>query len=134
MMTETSVIFNKPTQLIGQENFINKCRVFESRVLRIFWYEREKVMGGWRKFHNEELFNLYFSPNNIRMLESRAMCWVVWKDLKARDHLENLGVDGRITLEWLLEVEWEGMDWIHLAHGADQLQLLLNTVMNIRFP
>jgi hypothetical protein len=35
----------------------------------------------------------------------------VWE----RDHLENLGVDGRIIIKWIFK-KWDGsMDWIHLA-------------------
>jgi hypothetical protein len=48
-------------------------RVFENRVLRIFGPKRDEVTGGWRKLHNEELRNLYFSPNIIRMIKSRRM-------------------------------------------------------------
>jgi hypothetical protein len=33
------------------------------------------VIGGWRKLHNEELHNLYFSPSIIRMMKSRRMRW-----------------------------------------------------------
>jgi hypothetical protein len=36
-----------------------------------------------------------------------------------RDHCENLGVDGRIILEWILGKEWEGVDWIQLAGDRD---------------
>jgi hypothetical protein len=32
-------------------------------------------MGDWRKLHNEELHNLYSSPNIIRMVKSRRMRW-----------------------------------------------------------
>jgi hypothetical protein len=40
--------------------------VFEDRVLRgIFGPERDEVTGGWRKLHNEGLYNLYSSPNII---------------------------------------------------------------------
>jgi hypothetical protein len=31
--------------------------------------------GSWRKLHNEELHNLYSSPNVIRMMKSRRMRW-----------------------------------------------------------
>jgi hypothetical protein len=39
-------------------------RMFENRVLRrIFGVKRDEVMGVWKKLHNEELHNLYSSPN-----------------------------------------------------------------------
>jgi hypothetical protein len=51
----------------------HKLRV-ENRVLRrIFGPKREKVAGGWRRLHNEELHDLYFSLNIIRVFNSRRM-------------------------------------------------------------
>jgi hypothetical protein len=50
-------------------------RAFENRVLRIIGPKRYEVTGGWRKLHNEELHNLYSSPNIIRMIRSRRMRW-----------------------------------------------------------
>jgi hypothetical protein len=45
--------------------------VCENRVLRrIFGQKRDEMTGGWRKLHNEELYNLYFS-SSIRMIKSR---------------------------------------------------------------
>jgi hypothetical protein len=49
-------------------------RVFERRVLRIFGLKRDEVTGDWRKLHNEELNDLYSSPN-IRVIKSRRMRW-----------------------------------------------------------
>jgi hypothetical protein len=44
------------------------------RVLRrIFGPKREKVEGGWRRLHNEELHNLYASTNVIRVITSWKM-------------------------------------------------------------
>jgi hypothetical protein len=49
-----------------------RLRVFESMVLRrIFGCERDEVTGEWRKLHNEELNDLYCSPNVIRVTKSR---------------------------------------------------------------
>jgi hypothetical protein len=51
-------------------------RVYENRVLRrIFGPKREEVVGGWKRLHNEELHNLYASPNIIRAIKSRRMIW-----------------------------------------------------------
>jgi hypothetical protein len=48
--------------------------MFENRVLRrIFRPKKEEVEGGWRRLHNEELHNLYISPNIIRVIKSRRM-------------------------------------------------------------
>jgi hypothetical protein len=49
-------------------------RVFENRVLRrILGPRRDDVTRDWRELHNEELHNLYSSPNIIRMIKSRRM-------------------------------------------------------------
>jgi hypothetical protein len=54
----------------------HRLRVFENRVLRrICGPKRDDVTGDWRKLHNEELHNLYSSPNIIRMIKSRRMRW-----------------------------------------------------------
>jgi hypothetical protein len=51
-------------------------RVFENRVLRrIFRPKRDEVTGEWRKLHNEELNDLYYSPNIVRVIKSRRMRW-----------------------------------------------------------
>ena len=51
-----------------------RLRVFENRVLRrIFGPKRDEVAGEWRKLHNEELNDLYSSPNIDRVIKSRKM-------------------------------------------------------------
>ena len=51
-------------------------RVFENRVLRrIFGPNRDEVIREWRKLHNEELNDLYFSPNIVRVTKSRKIRW-----------------------------------------------------------
>jgi hypothetical protein len=87
----------------------HRLRVFENRVLRISRPKREEVAGSWQRLHNEVLHNLYTSPNIIRMIKSRCIGWAghiacmgkmkneyqnLSENLKGRDHLEDLGVDG----------------------------------------
>ena len=51
-----------------------RLRVLESRVLReIFGSKRVETTREWRKLHNEELNDLYFSPNIIRVIISRRV-------------------------------------------------------------
>ena len=89
-------------------------RVFENTVLRrIFGPKRDEGTGEWRKIRNEELNELYPSPNIFRVIKSRRMGWTGrvarmgrvevytsfwWGNLKERDYLEERGVDGRIIL------------------------------------
>jgi hypothetical protein len=46
----------------------HRLRVFENRILR-----RKEVTEDWRKLLNEELHNVYSSPNIIRMIKSRRI-------------------------------------------------------------
>ena len=51
-----------------------RLRVFENRVLRkIFGPKRDKVIGEWRKLHNEELNDLYSSTIIVRVIKSRRI-------------------------------------------------------------
>jgi hypothetical protein len=48
--------------------------IYGNRMLRrIFGPTREEVARGWRRLHNEELHNIYASPNIIRVIKSRRM-------------------------------------------------------------
>jgi len=54
--------------------FLWKLSVFENMVLRrIFGLRRDEVTGEWRRLHNEELNDLYSSPNIAWVIKSRRM-------------------------------------------------------------
>jgi hypothetical protein len=68
-----------PEVLYGRETWSptlrkeQKLKVFRNRVLRrIFGPNRDEVIGGWTELHNEELHNLYSSPNIIRMIKYKT--------------------------------------------------------------
>jgi hypothetical protein len=47
---------------------------------------------------------------------------------RSRDHLEDLYVDRKVMLKWILETGWDSMGWINVAEDRDQLWALLNTI------
>jgi hypothetical protein len=56
--------------------------------------------------------------------------WLV--NLEGRDHSEDIGVDGKVILQWIVgRLGWEGVYWIHLAQNRDQWWALVNRVMNL---
>jgi hypothetical protein len=53
----------------------HRLRSFEKRVLRKIFGPKRQEDGSWRKLHNDELHNLYSSPNIVRVIKSRRMRW-----------------------------------------------------------
>jgi hypothetical protein len=54
------------------------------------------------------------------MGDRRGTHTVWWGDLRERDHMEDVGVDGRIILKWIFKTWDAGMDWIDLAQATDR--------------
>jgi len=146
-----------PVVLYGCETWLltlrneRKLRVFENMVLRrIFEPKRDEVMGEWRRLHNEELNDLYSSPNIVWVIKSRRMRWAghvacVGEERGAYSVL--LGKpEGRRRLRrprrrWvdnirmdLQEVGCGYWDWIGLAQDRDGWRTLVSAVMNLRVP
>ena len=48
--------------------------------------------------------------------------------------LQDLRVNGRIILKWILEIKWEGVYWINLFQNRDKWLAVVNTVMNLWVP
>ena len=126
-------------------------RVFENMVLRrIFGPRRNEVTGEWRRLHNEELNDLYCSPNIVRVIKWRRMRWAghvalmgeergVYRDLVGKQ--EERTPLGRPRRRWvdiirmdLQEVGCGYMDWIGLAQDRDRWRTLVSAVMNLRIP
>jgi len=116
---------------------------------RIFEPRRDGVMGEGRRLQNEEVNDLYSSPNIVRVIKSRRMRWA--------GHVARMGEErgmyrilvgkpegrrplGRPRRRWadirmdLQEVGCEYMDWIGLAQDRDRWRTLVSAVMNLRVP
>jgi hypothetical protein len=100
------------------------------------------VTGEWRKLHNEELHDLYFSPNIIRIIK--------WRRMRLAGHVARMGEKrnayrllvgkpegkrplGRARHRWvdnirmeLGEVGWGHVDWIRLAKDRNRCRALVN--------
>jgi len=103
---------------------------------KIFGHKRDEITGDWRKLHNKELNDLYYSPNIVQVIKSREM--------RREGHVARKGdrrgaygvlvekPEGKIPLEgrrrrWeynikidVEEVGWRGLEWTNLAPNKDK--------------
>jgi hypothetical protein len=146
-----------PAVLYGWETWAltvreeHKLRVFENRVLRRkCGPKRDRVMGGWRKVHNEELHDSYSSSSIIRITKSRRMRLAgqiarmeenmnVYRLLVGKP--EGKRPIGRPRHGWidninmdLLEIGLGGVNWIGLSQDRYMRRALVKAVMNLRVP
>jgi hypothetical protein len=70
------VLYGYETWLLTLRGVEGRLKAFANRVLRrICGPKRDEVTGEWRKLHNKELNDLYFSPTIVRVIKSRRMRW-----------------------------------------------------------
>jgi len=117
---------------------------------RIFGLKRGEVTGECRRLHNEELNDLYCSPNIVRVIK--------WRRMRSAGHVARVGEErgvnrvlvgkpegrsplGRPRHRWVdnismdfQEVGCGYMDWIGLAQDRDRRRTVVSAVMNLRVP
>ena len=125
--------------------------MFEKSVLRrTFVPKRVKVKREWRKLHDNELNDLYCSPNSVRVIKLRRMRWTghvasmgerrsAYKVLVGKP--EGKRPLGRPRRRWesnikmdLQEVGCGGVDWNELDQDRDRWRALLNVIKTLRVP
>ena len=125
-----------------------KLRMFENMVLRrIFGPRRHEVTGEWRRLHNEELNDVYFSPNIVRVIKSRRMRWAghVARMVEERGAYRVFvgKPEGKKPLwrprrRWVDNIRMDlqelgcGLDWA--GPGRHRRRTLVSAVMNLRVP
>ena len=107
---------------------------------RTFGPRRDAVTWEWRRLHNEELNDLYSSPNIVWEIKSRRMRWAghvarmgeergcigsSWGNRREVDHWRDLGVDGWIILRmmfrrWDVGI-WTGLGWPRIETAGGHL-------------
>jgi hypothetical protein len=124
----------------------HRLRVFQNREL-VFGLKREED-GSRRKLHNDELHNLYSSPNIVRVIKSRKMRWAghvarmeegrgVYRVLVGKPGgkrpLERPRPrwDDKIKLD-LREMGIDGANWTQLAQDRVQWRAFVDTLMNLQ--
>jgi hypothetical protein len=106
---------------------------------RTFGPKKDEVTRACKRLYKKELYDLYSSPNIIRVIKSGRRRWAGhvaptgrgkvhagfwWRDLRGGDHLEDTGDEGRLILEWILKKwdgAWTGLIWLRIGTGGGLL-------------
>ena len=87
---------------------------------RIVGPRRDEVMGEWRRLHNKELNDLYYSPNIVRVIKSRRMRWALHVACMGEERgvyrvlvgkLEGRRPLGRPRRRWWIILGWISRRW-----------------------
>jgi hypothetical protein len=132
---------------LGKEH---RLRVFENSVLRKIFGPKREEDGSWKKLYNDEIHNLFSSPNIVRVIKSRMIRWEghvarmgegrgVYRALVGRP--EGKRPLGRPRRGWkdnikmdLREIGIDGANGVRLDQDRVQWWAIVNTVMNLRVP
>jgi hypothetical protein len=83
------------------------------------------MVGGWRRLHNEELHNLRWEGHVSRMGQIRNAHKFFVGKTEGKKPLEDLDVDVKITLEWILRKQggkvWTRFIWLRIGTSGGLL-------------
>jgi len=125
----------------------HRPRVFENRILRRIFRPMRNENGEWRRFHSEEIYSLYRSPNLVRVINSKRLRWAgqVARIEEGRSALKILtGTPaGKRPVErprgrWedniridLKETCINTRNWVDSAHDRDYWRAFVNAALNL---
>jgi hypothetical protein len=108
------------------------------------WPKKDGVTGEWRKLHNEELNDLYSSPNTLRVIKieknemgGECVCMEEGRGVHKVLVGKSEGKRPRRRREDIIKMDLEEVgrgygDWMELAQDRDRWRALVSTVMNLR--
>jgi hypothetical protein len=98
---------------LGEEQ---RLSVFENSVLRTIFGPKRERDGSWRKLHNDELHNLYSSPNIVRVIKSRRMRWAGHEG-EGEMCLQGFGWEANNKMD-LREIGIDGARWLRIGSNG----------------